>query len=62
MVFRGAHKMVGSLIRDIGLALTANSFFEIMSNGVAVKSLLILFISIGILFYGIVIEKITKGQ
>ena len=54
--------MVGSLIRDIGLALTANSFFEIMSNGVAVKSLLILFISIGILFYGIVIEKITKGQ
>jgi len=52
--------MVGSLIRDIGLALTTNSFFEIMSHGVLVKSILILFISIAILFYGIVIEKITK--
>lgn len=52
--------VVGSLIRDIGLGLFINGLFTITQNGFSFNSTIVTFLSIKILFFGILIQKNTK--
>ena len=53
-------RIIGSLIRDIGLGLFVNSLFTLTQNGFSLNTVLTIFISIKILYFGILIQKKEK--
>lgn len=54
--------MIGSLIRDIGLGLFVNALFTITQSGFSFNIAVVTFISIKILYFGILIQKLEKEK
>jgi len=52
--------MVGSLIRDIGLGVFVNSLFTITQNGFSFNSVIVMFVAIKVLAFGILIQNKQK--
>ncbi len=53
-------KTTGTLIRDVGLGFFVNGLFTITQNGFSFNSVIVTFIAVKILLFGILIQN--KGE